>query len=327
VTARITSGPDHGHLAVMPDVSFGGSLPSLSAGDKVVLGRTVDPTDGRVDYYFADFQRRVPLEILALVFALFVVGVARWRGMAALFGLGVTWFVLVKFVIPALLAGESPVAVSLVGSAAIMFVVLYLAHGLSARTSTALLGTLASLAVTGALAAVFVAATRLTGLSSEEATYLQTVSGTLPLTGLVLGGIVIGSLGVLNDVTVTQASAVWEIHQADPTQGVGVLYRSGMRVGRDHIASTVYTLVLAYAGASLPLLILFSVAGQRVSNVLTGDLVAEEIVRTLVGSIGLVAAIPLTTGLAASVVSRLGSAPPGEPDPEPGPESDGGDRL
>jgi uncharacterized membrane protein len=247
--------------------------------------------------------------------------------MAALFGLGVTWFVLVKFVIPALLAGESPVAVSLVGSAAIMFVVLYLAHGLSARTSTALLGTLASLAVTGALAAVFVAATRLTGLSSEEATYLQTVSGTLPLTGLVLGGIVIGSLGVLNDVTVTQASAVWEIHQADPTQGVGVLYRSGMRVGRDHIASTVYTLVLAYAGASLPLLILFSVAGQRVSNVLTGDLVAEEIVRTLVGSIGLVAAIPLTTGLAASVVSRLGSVAPAEPDLEPGPESDGGDRL
>lgn len=133
-----------------------------------------------------------------------------------------------------------------------MFVVLYLAHGLSARTTTALLGTLASMALTGALAAAFVAATHLTGYSSEEATYLQTVTGTISLSGLVLGGIIIGSLGVLNDVTVTQASSIWEIHGANPLRSPRELYKSGMRVGRDHIASVVYTLVLAYAGRASP---------------------------------------------------------------------------
>src|SRR5206468_7609270 len=139
------------------------------------------------------------------------------------------------------------------------------------RTTTALLGTVASLALTAGLAAVFVAATHLTGLSSEDTTTLQSSLGNVPLQGLILAGVVIGSLGVLNDVTVTQASAVWEIHEANPTRAFADLYRSGMRVGRDHIASTVYTLVLAYAGASLPLLILFSVSNQKVTNILTGD--------------------------------------------------------
>ena len=128
--------------------------------------------------------------------------------------------------------------------------------------------------------------------------------GNVSLSGLMLAGVVIGSLGVLNDVTVTQASAVWEIHGANPTRPFGDLYRSGMRVGRDHIASTVYTLVLAYAGASLSLLILFTVADQPIANVVTGDLVAQEIVRTLVGSIGLVSAVPITTALAAFVADR-----------------------
>jgi uncharacterized membrane protein len=182
----------------------------------------------------------------------------------------------------------------------------YVAHGVSARTTTALLGTLGSLALTALLAAVFVSATHLTGLASEETTSLQSAVGDVSLSGLVLAGIVIGSLGVLNDVTVTQASAVWEVHAANPSQSRRRLYSSGMRVGRDHIASTVYTLVLAYAGASLPLLILFSVAGQNLTNVLTGDLVGVEIVRTLVGSIGLVAAVPLTTALAAIVVATSG---------------------
>lgn len=208
---------------------------------------------------------------------------------------------------PALFADrESPVAVALVASAVIIFVVVYVAHGVSARTTTALLGTLGSLALTALLAAVFVSATHLTGLASEETTSLQSAVGDVSLSGLVLAGIVIGSLGVVNDVTVTQASAVSEVHAANPSQSRRRLYSSGMRVGRDHIASTVYTLVLAYAGASLPLLILFSVAGQNLTNVLTGDLVGVEIVRTLVGSIGLVAAVPLTTALAAIVVATSG---------------------
>jgi uncharacterized membrane protein len=217
-------------------------------------------------------------------------------------GLVLTLLVVLRFIIPSILDGNSPVSVALVGSAAIIFVVIYVAHGFSPKTTTALLGTLASLALTAGFATLFVSLTHLTGLSSDETTSLQSTLGNVPLQGLILAGIIIGSLGVLNDVTVTQASSVWEIHDANTTRSARELYRAGMRVGRDHIASTVYTLVLAYAGASLPLLILFSLSNQRFVNVLTGDLVGQEIVRALVGSIGLVAAVPLTTALAAVVV-------------------------
>jgi uncharacterized membrane protein len=305
VSVDVTSGPERGQKTFLPDLVLGPGVPLLHSGEKIVLGRAVDGT-GDATYYFADFQRRVPLAALAALFAILAVGIARWRGLAAIVGLGFAWLVLVRFVMPAILTGRPAIAVALTAGAAIMFVVLYLAHGLNARTSTALLGTLVSLALTGVLAAAFVAATHLTGMNSDDATYLQTVAGSINLSGVVLGGIIIGSLGVLNDVTVTQASSVWEIHQANPTRGVGAIYRSGMRIGRDHIASTVYTLVLAYAGASLSLLILFSVTSQPVANIITGDLVAEEIVRTLVGSIGLIASVPITTLLAALVVSNRG---------------------
>jgi uncharacterized membrane protein len=316
VYLRITSGPDKGQTSLLPDVALGPGVPLLRGGDKIVVGRSASPGSTQVDYYFADYQRRVPLAALALLFAVAVIAVARIRGLAALVGLAVAWLILVRFVIPAILAGESPVAVALVGGALILFVVLYLAHGLNARTTTALLGTLASLALTGALAAGFVAAAHLTGLSSEEATYLQTLTTKVSLSGLVLGGIIIGSLGVLNDITVTQASSVWEIHAADPRRSPLELYRSAMRVGRDHIASVVYTLVLAYAGASLPLLILFTLSNQSAGNILSGDLVAEEIVRTAVGSIGLVASVPITTALAAFVVSRRGITTESEETPQ-----------
>jgi uncharacterized membrane protein len=194
------------------------------------------------------------------------------------------------------------VAVSVVGAAVIMFVTLYLAHGLNVRTTTAVLGTLGALVLTGVLAWAFVEASHLTGLSSEEAGFLQAAAGQVNLEGLLLGGIVIGSLGVLDDVTVTQASAVWELYHANPSMGFRALFSAGLRIGRDHIASTVNTLVLAYAGASLPLLVLFTLSNRDLSEVLTGELVAQEIVRTLVGSIGLVAAVPLTTALGALVL-------------------------
>jgi uncharacterized membrane protein len=310
VRVRVTSGPDRGHAAQLPELTFGTDVPTLEKGDRVVLGRSVDPT-GRVDYYFSDLQRRRPLFLLAVGFAVVVVAVARWRGLAALIGLAITWTVLVWFVLPAVLDGKSPIAVALVGSSLIMLFVLYLVHGLNARTTTALLGTLASLGLTGALAGVFVAASHITGLASEEATYLLAVGGRVNLSGVVLAGVVIGSLGALNDVTVTQASSVWELHAVNPALRALDLYRSGMRIGRDHIASTVYTLVFAYAGASLPLLILFTLADRRVGDILTSEVMAEEIVRTLVGSIGLVASVPLTTALASAVVTR--SVEPAKP--------------
>ncbi|MCU1462728.1 MAG: YibE/F family protein [Acidimicrobiales bacterium] len=300
VTVQITSGPDAGDTRDLPPQSPGAGVPDLRAGDKIVVGRSVDAT-GRVDYYFSDYQRSRPLLILALIFAVFVVAIARWKGLAAVLGVGATYLVLVRFVLPSLLDGHSPIGVALAGSAVIVLVVVYAAHGVNTRTTTAVLGTLASLALTGLLASAFVHATRLTGLSSDEATSLQTAAGNVPLQGLVLAGIIIGSLGVLNDVTVTQASAVWEVYLANPSRSLAELYRSGMRIGRDHIASTVYTLVLAYAGAALPLLLLFTLTNRPFGDVITGDVVAEEIVRALVGSIGLVASVPITTGLAALV--------------------------
>jgi uncharacterized membrane protein len=177
----------------------------------------------------------------------------------------------------------------------------------------AVLGTVTSLLLTCLLGVVFVDLTHLTGLATEEVGFLQAFGGNLNFSGLLLAGMVIGALGVLDDVTVTQVSAVWELREAKPHATPRELYRSGVRIGRDHIASTVNTLVLAYAGASLPLLLLFRTSGQRLGDVITGESIAVEIVRALVGSIGLVASVPITTGLAALVVSRTG---PGGPERE-----------
>ncbi len=206
--------------------------------------------------------------------------------------------------LPALLEGRDPLQVAIVGSAAIMFVALYLSHGVSVRTTVALFGTLVSLGLTGALAALFVAVGSFSGLVSEEAIFLSASSAEIDLRGLLLAGILIGALGVLDDVTVTQTSAVFELHAANPRLGRARLAAGAMRIGRDHIASTVNTLVLAYAGASLPLLLLFVLAAQPVTDTLTNEVVAQEVVRALVGGLGIVASVPLTTALAVLVASR-----------------------
>lgn len=306
VRARLEEGPDEDD-----EVAFdlaGGPGARLAEGDRIVLARA-GGGPGAPQYFFSDYQRRLPLLALGLAFAILVVVTSRLRGIAALAGLALSLAVLIHFVLPAILEGSSPLLVSIVGASAVMFVTLYLSHGVNARTSTAVLGTLASLALTGVLALVFVELSHFSGFGSEEAVFLQVSVEQVNLQGLLLGGIIIGTLGVLDDVTVTQASAVWELHHANPLYGVKDLYRAAVRIGRDHIASTVNTLVLAYAGASLPLLILFSLSNRPLGQVLTGEVVAEEVVRTLVGSIGLVASVPLTTALAAFVVTRDVEAP------------------
>ena len=237
-------------------------------------------------------------------------------GLAALGALVVGFAVLLLFVLPAILDGRSPLAVAVVGSRVIMFAVLYLTHGLSARTSTAVLGTLVSLALIGALGAGFTAAARLTGLDDQATALVASLGSGVDARGLLLAGMIIGALGVLDDVTVTQTSAVWELRRANPLLGARALFRSAMRIGRDHVASAVNTLVLAYAGASLPLLLLFSLSGRSLGEVATSQDVATEIVRTLVGSIGLVASVPVTTAVAALVASRERGDGPG-PDTRP----------
>ena len=209
--------------------------------------------------------------------------------------------IVLGFVVPALLAGRAALPVALVGGGAILFVVIYLAHGVSLRTSAALLGTLAALGLSGGLSQAAVSLTRLTGLAEEQNTQVAAYLGQVDVTGLLLAGFVIGSLGVLNDVTVTQASAAFELAALDPHSPRTRIYAAAMRVGRDHIASTVYTLVLAYAGTALPLLLLLSVAGRSLRDVLTGDLVAVELVRAMVGGTALVLAVPLTTAIAVAL--------------------------
>jgi uncharacterized membrane protein len=298
-TVRLLSGPQEGAQFVL-DVLSTPVTPFPEEGT-VLLSYEPNAEPGE-QYAFADVERRSPLLLLAAVFGLVVVALGRWTGLRALLGLGLTLVVVVGFVLPALLAGSNALLVALVGSAAVMFAVLYLAHGVRVQTSIAVLGTLASLLLTVALAEAFVRAARLTGLGSDETSLISSTVGTLDLRGLLLAGIVIGSLGVLDDVTVTQSSAVWELHLANPAASARELYRAGIRIGRDHIASTVNTLVLAYVGTSLPLLVVYSLAGSQLQDVLTSEVVAQEVVRTLVGSIGLVAAVPLTTLLAALTV-------------------------
>ncbi len=259
---------------------------------------SVSPVDPATQYQFADFQRRGSLLWLVIVFAAVVVALGRWRGAAALGGLAASVVVLLLFVLPAILDGRSPVLVAVFGAAAIAYLALYLAHGFSRMTTVALLGTLAALTLTAVLSAIAVGAAEFTGLVTEESSLL-TLFDEIDVRGLLLAGIVLGSAGAIDDVTVTQASAVWELKGADPSMSPVDLFRRGLRIGRDHIASTVNTLLLAYAGAALPLLVLFVLSQQSLGTVANSEVVAVEIVRTLVGSIGLVAAVPLTTWLAA----------------------------
>ena len=258
-------------------------------------------------YQFADFQRRSSLAWLALAFAIVVVVLGGWRGTAALGGLVASVAVVLVFVLPAILDGSSPVLVAVFGSAAIAFLALYLAHGFNRMTTVALIGTLGALTLTALLSGLTVSVAGFTGFTSDEASLL-TLFESVDVRGLLLAGIVLGAAGAIDDVTITQASAVWELKAAQPSLGAPELFRRGLRVGRDHIASTVNTLLLAYAGASLPLLVLFVLSEQSLGTVANSEVVAVEIVRTLVGSIGLVAAVPFTTWMAAVTADGKGHA-------------------
>jgi len=297
---RIDSGADEGVRVVVP-VPFGAGAPDYEPGDRVIVGAVPDaPIESR--YELLDYQRQMPLLILAVMFATAVIVLSRWRGLASLASLGLSIAILITFVLPALLDGRPPLAVAVVGASTIMIATLYLSYGFSVRTSVALLGTLLSLTLTGVLGLVFTTVGRYTGLADEASAYLGAVGASIDIQGLLLAGLVIGALGVLDDVTVTQTAAVWELADADPEASRRSLFAAGLRIGRQHVSATVNTLVLAYAGASLPLLLLFAVSGQGPLDTVTNELIAQEVVRALVGGLGIIAAVPLTTLIAALAV-------------------------
>ncbi|MDF0528513.1 YibE/F family protein [Tsukamurella sp. 8F] len=331
-TVKITSGPDAGAWtqfsigtlrvasSTTPGVATtsgvdetkpatpGAGQPDLGPGTRIVMGYTPAQNGVAPAYSFYDYARGVSLWVWGLLFAAVVVAVALWRGLRALIGLAIAGIVVVGFALPSILQGNSAVWVALVSSAAILFAVLYLAHGLSLRTSSALLGTLSALALCALLSWLAVTTTKVTGLSSDDTANLQAYASSVSISGILLAGFVIGALGVLNDVTITQASAVFELARLSPKASRRRTFFSAMRVGRDHIASTVYTLVFAYVGSALPLLLLFSVAGRPLGEVLTSDAVAIELVRSFVGGIGLALSVPLTTAIAVLLAKPRHSA-------------------
>ena len=275
----------------------------VQEGDAVKVAAIPQPEGADPVLSWVGVERNLPIGLLTIVFAIVVAVVARLRGVLALVGLVFAAFVVGKFMLPALLSGESGAAVALTGSTVIMFVVLYLTHGVSIRTSTALAGTLLGIACTALLGWWAIDAARLSGVVGEEGEILASIVPGVNFQGLLMSAVIIAGLGVLNDVTITQSSAIWELRAAGPELTRRQLLASGMRIGRDHIASTIYTIIFAYAGTGLLLLLLLSVYDRGLGMALFDESFGEEAARTLVTAVGLVLAVPATTAVAAATVA------------------------
>lgn len=275
--------------------------PKYKVGDKVIVYHSKD-LEGNDTFYVADFIRRGPLLWLFLIFVVLSVVIAGWRGALSLLGMGISFLVIFFLILPRILSGNDPVETAILGSFLIIPITFFLSHGFNKKTGVAIAGTLVALIITGILAGIFVEATRLSGFASEEAGFLQAAKGSIVnIKGLLLAGIIIGVLGVLDDVTISQSAIVFQLKQAGEKIKPGELYRRAMDVGKDHIASMVNTLILVYTGAALPLLLLFIDNPHPFTEIINYEIVADEIVRTLVGSIGLVLAVPITTFIAVLV--------------------------
>ncbi|MFC1722402.1 YibE/F family protein [Patescibacteria group bacterium] len=282
--------------------------PKYKNGDKVYLIKALAPTGEEV-LYITDYSRTENLLVLFVLFAGLVIIVSRWWGVSSLVGLFYAAVIIFKFLLPRIANGDNPILMAILAASFIAPVTFYLSHGLNKKTSIALVGTLISLLITGFLAAVFVKLTNLTGFGSEEALFLQVATGgSINIKGLLMAGIIIGSLGILDDVTITQASIVFQLKKTDKKLNATKLFQRAIDLGHDHIASTVNTLVLVYTGAAMPLLLLFINNPITTTELINSEIISEEIVRTLVSSIGLILAIPITTLLASLTLTGKGAS-------------------
>jgi uncharacterized membrane protein len=283
---------EHGKVPIINSVEY-------NPGDEVVLSITKDDK-GSPSYFITDYVRKTPLLWLFALFIFLTILIGGKRGIFSVFGMAISFMVIFYFVLPQILKGQDPILIAILSSIIIIPVTFYLSHGYNKKTTVAVIGTISSLIITGFLAKYFVDATYLTGLASEEATFLESAKqGTVELKGLLLAGIIIGALGVLDDITISQAAIVFQLKSASPRIGIKELFLRAMDIGQDHIASMVNTLVLIYTGAALPLLLLFINNSLPFSAVINFEMISEEIVRTLVVSIGLILSVPLVTLLAA----------------------------
>jgi uncharacterized membrane protein len=295
---------DYGRRGVLSNAVY------LQPGDRILVTVGSRP-DGFLTVYFVDFERANSLLWLAGIFVAVILVMSRWKGLRSILSMAFSLLVIIGYIIPHILAGEDPLRVSIIGSVLLLGVTLYLTYGWNLKTHAAVVSMIFVLLITGTLAALAVFFTRLTGSGDENALFLMQMLNTpINLRGLLLGGMIIGALGVLDDLVTTQASAVFELHHANPALGFRELFRSAMRIGQDHVAATVNTLVLAYAGAALPMLLMFSLGRGNYGFLVNFEFIAEEIVRTLVGSLGLVTAVPLTTAIAIFFVLRADSLGP-----------------
>jgi uncharacterized membrane protein len=283
---------DYGRRGVLSNTVY------LRPGDTILVTIGTRP-DGILTVYFVDFERATSLLWLTALFVLVILLMSRWKGLRSVLSMAFSLFVIIGYIIPHILAGEDPLWVSIIGSVILLGVTLYLTYGWNLKTHAAVVSMIFVLLITGTLAVLSVLFTRLTGSGDENSLFLlQMLNTQINLRGLLLGGMIIGALGVLDDLVTTQASAVFELHHANKSLGFRALFRSAMRIGQDHVAATVNTLVLAYAGAALPMLLMFSLGRGNYGLLVNYEFIAEEIVRTLVGSLGLVTAVPLTTAIA-----------------------------
>jgi len=280
------------------------NVTKYEVGQKVIVTKDESP-DGSDFYSITDFVRRDSLWVLVGFFVILTILVAKWKGLMSILSMVFTFGVVFIYVLPNLSNGTNPILVSIIASIIIIPISFYMAHGISQKTTVAVVSSVVSLGVTAVLSVMFISLGRLTGLSSEEAGMLLVQrSGNFDMKGLLLCGIIIGALGVLDDITISQAAIVNELIKGSEKPKGSVIYKQAMNVGRDHISSMVNTLVLAYAGASLPLLLIFVDNPHPFGEIINYEFLAEEIIRTLVGSIGLILAVPITTFIAVNWIRK-----------------------
>lgn len=285
------------------DISIVNS-PQYKINDKVIVTFSRD-FKGNDYFYITDYIRRDSLVWLFLIFVVSAVAIARWRGILSLVGMSISFLVIFSFILPKISTGSNPVEIAILGSLIIIPVSFFLSHGFNKKTMVAIAGTLIALVITGTLSNIFVKAAKLTGFASEEAGFLQVAKqGTINIKGLLLAGIIIGVLGVLDDITISQSAIVFQLKEANKKLKFKELYKRAMSVGQDHISSMVNTLVLVYTGAALPLLLLFIDNPHPFSEIVNYEIIADEIVRTLVSSIGLILAVPITTVIASLMAEK-----------------------
>ncbi len=294
ISVKILEGDQNGKI-----VTFENDYILLERGDRFFLFHSIDGLDGREMYSVRDVDRRYVIMFFVALFIAVVLFFSGKQGVRSLIGLAGSFLVILYVLIPSILKGYPPMLTSVVVATIILFFAIYFTHGFNRVSTVAFSGTVLAVILTGILAYIGVTLARLTGFASEEAFYLNVnTKGALDFTGLLLGGIMIGVLGVLDDIAVTQAAVVRELYHSAAHLTPTEVYKKAIGVGKEHVGALVNTLALAYTGASLPLLLFFSTTDSSVSNIINQEIFATEIIRTVVGSIGLILTVPITTFLA-----------------------------